>query len=174
MLNPKGGSRVIQSATTRGPRRVGLCFNVHKYVCMHMVDGSENDTVRVIVGKKKRKRSEPKIVGKTRPPERLTRVMPKVMDFPWYISIQIYPHCCENVTLRAESYDKDEFPIQGWPTTITAFRRNPVPWYGLGWLIYREEVESFLCPAKDWWSPTNLKYVVFANGWVEYGYNKKL
>lgn len=41
----------------------------------------------------------------------------------------------ETVTLRAESYNKDKFPAQGWPTTIATFRRNPIPFYGLGWCI---------------------------------------
>jgi len=79
----------------------------------------------------------------------------------------------EIITLRAESYDKDEFPEQGWPTTIAAFRRNPVPWYGLGWFIPGDMIDTYLRLTTDWWSPRELKYAVFVNKWFEYGYAEK-
>jgi len=34
---------------------------------------------------------------------------------------------------RAESYEKDEFPVEGWPTSFTALRRITI--YRLGWCI---------------------------------------
>jgi len=52
----------------------------------------------------------------------------------------------EIILLRAESYDKDEYPAEGWPTTITAFRCNLIPWYGLGWYIPSRK----LPPATAW------------------------
>ena len=48
----------------------------------------------------------------------------------------------ETITLRTESYDKDEFPAEGWPTTIAAFRHNPVPCYVLGWCFDGKEVDT--------------------------------
>jgi len=39
-----------------------------------------------------------------------------------HFSLALVP--AELALLRAESYDMDEFPAQGWPATITAFRRD--------------------------------------------------
>jgi len=62
---------------------------------------------------------------------------------------------------------------EGWPTTIAAFHHNPIPCYGLGWCFYRDEVDTYLHPTRDWWSPHEFKYAVFTNDRAKYGYREK-